>query len=91
MNLNYIKDTKKFNDALHMVQPVFEWEQRLPEQIFKLPFKRIKVFDFDAVMSFSFWNELERLMALSGDSNILMAVLDPHPVNYYYQEFAQYN
>lgn len=42
-------------------------------------------------MSRDFWNELEELIGLSGDPFAIMAVLDPHPVEYYYNEFSQYN
>jgi hypothetical protein len=69
----------------------FYYEERLPNQVFKIPFQNIFACDFDKAMGYSFWSELKRLANLAGDSFILMAVLDPHPVEYYYKEFSQYN
>ena len=86
-----IKDKEQLEEALNLVEKAFDCEKRLPEQVFLVPWQKKCVFDFDKAMGYSFWNELERLVTLSGDSFILMAVLDPHPVNYYYKEFSQYN
>ncbi|WP_160035375.1 hypothetical protein [Paenibacillus sp. An7] len=49
------------------------------------------VLDFDHAMSRHFWSELEELIGFFGDSFAIIAVLDPHPVDYYYNEFSQYN
>lgn len=86
-----IKDKEQFEEALNMAKRAFDYEQRFPEQVFKVPFQKKCVFDFDKAMGYSFWNELERLVTLSDDPFILMAVLDPHPVDYFYKEFSQYN
>jgi len=87
----FIKNKKQFEEALHLVTKMFNYEQRLPNQVYKVPFKKNVVLDFDHAMSRDFWNELEELIGLSGDPFAIMAVLDPHPVDYYYNEFSQYN
>lgn len=87
----FIKDKKQFEEATHWVTKTFNYEQRLPNQVCKVPFQKTVVLDFDHAMSRSFWNELEELMCLSGDSFVIMAVLDPNPVDYYYKEFSRYN
>ncbi|MED4784872.1 hypothetical protein [Brevibacillus choshinensis] len=86
-----ISDKEQFEKALDLVKRAFDYEQRLPEQVFNVPFQKKCVFDFDKTMSYSFWYELERLVNLSNDPFILMAVLDPHPIDYYYNEFSRYN
>ncbi|MFK4305316.1 hypothetical protein ABH892_005501 [Paenibacillus sp. RC254] len=86
-----ISDKEKFEEAVNLVKRAFDHEKRLPEQIFNVPFQKTCVFDFDKAMSYSFWHELERLINLSNDPFILMAVLDPHPVDYFYKEFSRYN
>lgn len=86
-----IQDKKSFREALELVNKTFNCNQRFPDQVFKVPFQRIVVLDFDYVMSKSFWNEIEIFMELIGDSSIIMAVLDPNPVDYYYKEFSHYN
>lgn len=88
---NFMKDKKQFEEALHLVTKMFNYEQRLPNQVYKVPFEKTVVLDFDHAMSRHFWSELEELIGLSGDSFAIMAVLDPHPVDYYYNEFSQYN
>lgn len=86
-----IKDTNDFEAASRLVSNVFYNEERLPNQVFKVPFQKTVVLDFDHAMSRSFWSELEELISLSGDSFVIMAVLDPNPVDYYYNEFSRYN
>ncbi|MDO7908892.1 diadenosine tetraphosphatase [Paenibacillus sp. JX-17] len=86
-----IKDTNDFKVASCLVSNMFYSEERLPNQVFKVPFQKTVVLDFDHAMSRRFWNELEKLIGLSGDTFVIMAVLDPHPVDYYYKEFSRYN
>ena len=74
-----------------MVSNVFCDDERLPNPVFKVSFKNTVAFDFDYAMSYRFWGELEKLTDIFGDSSVIMAVLDPDPVNYYYSEFSQYN
>lgn len=87
----FIQDKKKFEETLYWVTKMFNCEQRLPNQVYKVPFKRKVVIDFDDVMSPDFWIQLEKLIDLSNDSFVMMGVLDPDPVEYYYSEFAYYN
>lgn len=42
-------------------------------------------------MSGEFWNVLQRLANKSEDDFILVGVIDPHPVNYFYKEFRCFN
>jgi len=88
---NFIKDKKQFEEALQLVTKMFNHEQRLPNQVCKVPSERTVVLDFDHAMSRDFWSELEELIDLSSDSFVIMGVLDPHPVDYYYKEFSRYN
>lgn len=87
----FIKDKNDFEETLYCVKQTFHYEQRLPNQVYKVPFQRNVVIDFDDAMSHVFWYELEKWMNVSDDSFVIMAVLDPDPVDYYYKEFSQYN
>ncbi|MCL6458433.1 MAG: hypothetical protein K6T85_10555 [Gorillibacterium sp.] len=87
----FITDKTQFEETQDLITKTFNYEQRLPNQVFKVPFQKTVVLDFDHAMSYRFWNELEQLTELFGDSSVIMAVLDPHPVDYYYNEFSQYN
>lgn len=86
-----VNSKQEYDKLLKLVNKAFYIEKRLPEQVFVVPSGKKCVIDFDKAMGYSFWNELERLVALSNDSFILMAVLDPHPEDYYYEEFSLYN
>ncbi|MCY9764815.1 hypothetical protein M5X06_30685 [Paenibacillus alvei] len=86
-----IDDTYQFEKALRLVSNVFNSEERLPNQVFKVPFQNTVIIDFDHAMSSYFWNELEKLTDKCEDSFVIMAVLEPDPVNYYYKEFSKYN
>ncbi|WIV21078.1 hypothetical protein QPK24_10590 [Paenibacillus polygoni] len=88
---NVIKDKKHFEEALRLVTKMFNYEQRLPNQVYKVPFEKTVVFDFDHALSRHFWSELEELIGFFGDSFAIIAVLDPYPVDYYYNEFSEYN
>ncbi|MEK4056429.1 hypothetical protein MHB84_22945 [Paenibacillus sp. FSL F4-0087] len=86
-----IKSSEEFEKASRLVSKVICVDERLPNPVFKVSFPNKVVFDFDYVMSYQFWDELEKIMDTFGDSSVIMAVLDPDPVNYYYSEFSQYN
>ncbi|CAH1194531.1 hypothetical protein PAECIP111892_01700 [Paenibacillus auburnensis] len=69
----FIKDKKHFEEALHLVTMMFNYEQRLPNQVYKVPFVKTVVLDFDHALSRHFWSELEKLIGMSGDSFAIMA------------------
>lgn len=87
----FITDRKQFEQASSMVEKAFHHTRRLPDQVFKMPVRNRSVCEFDRALSDSFWIELTRLADAAGDSYILMAVLDPNPIEYFFKEFDQYN
>lgn len=86
-----ITDRQQFEQASSMVEKAFHHTRRLPDQVFKMPVRNRSVCEFDRALSDSFWTELTRLADAAGDSCILMAVLDPNPIEYFFKEFDQYN
>ncbi len=86
-----IKEKGEFEEVSRLISNVFYEEKCLPDQVFKSSFRNTVVLDFDHLMSYSFWSELEHLTNIFDESHIITAVLDPHPVNYYYKEFSYYN
>ncbi|MBA8889503.1 hypothetical protein FHW12_003749 [Dokdonella fugitiva] len=63
----------------------------LPDSPFHSRLEHRKFEEFDWAMSADAWASLCSLAARSGDSWILVAVLDPDPVTYYKAEFGYYN
>lgn len=86
-----IFDTDEFLKASQLVSNVVYQEERLPNQVFKAEFRKRVFLEFASTLSGDFWCELERLMDRFDDDFVILGVLDPHPVNYYYKEFARYN
>lgn len=86
-----ISKTKEFEEFQRYIKVTFNSNQRLPEQIFNTSFSGFVFEEFDWAMSADFWNTIQQLAIVSQDSFILSAVLEPHPIDYFYKEFGYYN
>lgn len=86
-----MKDIQQFNESKKMINAAFNTENELPEQVFSQSFKNFKFEEFDWAMDFEFWNTLKQLAFQTKDDFILVAVLDPNPIEYFYKEFKYYN
>ena len=94
MNIKKISIQKKndFEKKLKLINSIFNINQNLPNQVFKKVFSDFVFEEFDWTMSTEFWDSCLKPLALSSqDSHILVAVLNPDPVNYFYQTFGYYN
>lgn len=87
----FMKDIQQFNESKKMINAAFNTENELPEQVFSQSFKDFKFEEFDWAMDFEFWNTLKQLAFQTKDDFILVAVLDPNPIEYFYKEFKYYN
>ncbi|MTH55349.1 hypothetical protein GKZ89_18300 [Bacillus mangrovi] len=93
MDLNsfYIKEEKEFLQYKRAVNDVFITEHNLPDQVFKTPFSSFMFEEFDWCMSDEFWKFIRKTADMTKDPFVLMAVLDPEPITYFYREFHYYN
>jgi hypothetical protein len=91
MRTTTIREKKDFEQLWGLVNSIFKINQRLPDQVFNQNYSHFLFEEFDWAMSADFWDSCIRpLAALSQDTQILVAVLDPDPINYFYREFGYY-
>lgn len=93
MNLNdaIIRTRKQFERGLELVRNVFESDRPLPEQVFREHYGNFLFENFYWAMSSEFWPVLQKLANQSNDHVILMGVLEPEPLDYYYSNFGFFN
>ncbi|MCG5026819.1 MULTISPECIES: hypothetical protein [Geobacillus] len=93
MNLEtlFVREKREFYQLYRTVNDVFFLENRLPKQVFREPFRYFWFEEFDWTMDGDFWTVIQQLSKKMKDEYILTAVLDPHPVEYFYEEFGYYN
>ena len=87
-----IKEHKNFEKFLKLIERVIKVKKNLPEQVFNQQFSNYLFEEFDWSMTSDFWNEvLKELAVASSDKEIIIAVLDPDPIRYFYETFGEYN
>lgn len=89
--ITVIADQHEFEELSQFVNSILKTESLIPEQVFKPIFGEYLFEEFDRTMSDEFWDTLQKLALLSGDSHIVVAVLQPSPTDYFYREFGYYN
>ncbi|MCA0971601.1 hypothetical protein LCM20_13420 [Halobacillus litoralis] len=87
----FIKNKSEFNTLRKRVHEVFNLNEKHPDKVFNQKFSSSKSEEFDWAMSGGFWSQLKSLAALTNDEYILIAIVEPDPVNYFYKEFNYYN
>ncbi|WP_052516608.1 hypothetical protein [Paenibacillus popilliae] len=86
-----IKTDSQFQKVSALAYEIIDCKSRLPGQVFRGPFNQFHFEEFDWAMSEDFWPCLQQIAAKSQDPYMLMGVIEPHPVNYFYQKFGCYN
>ena len=87
----FMRDAKAFVTARTGVEKSFLLKESLPSQVFQSGFNWFAFEEFDWALSNEFWPSIQKLAIASGDSSLLMAVLDPEPEGYFMKEFGYYN
>ena len=86
-----IREKNDFERLLEVINSIFKINYRLPNQVFNSGYCNFLFEEFDWAMSADFWDSFLRPLALaSQDNHILVAVLDPDPVSYFYRKFGYY-
>lgn len=96
MNVNvggvmFLRKKEEFEQSFQIVKEMIENNESLPNQIFKEPLNYFLICDLDKAMGGSFQDELKNLLSVAKDNYLIMGILDPDPVTYYYEEFGYYN
>jgi hypothetical protein len=89
--ISFLSRETEFESWRNLVAGVLNDETRLPESPFTKRFSRYSFEEFDWMLSADCWPVLVNLAKASGDTNILVAVLEPDPVRYFKTEFGVYN
>jgi hypothetical protein len=87
----FIRDTQAFEVGKQEIEKTFLINECLPERVFREDFGWFAFEEFDWAMSGEFWPVIQELAQASGDTSLLMAVLDPEPEDYFKKEFGYYN
>lgn len=87
----FIADEAAFSRLHAGLESAVRPNVRLPKVPFSQPFKVLGFEEFDWVMSGEFWSVLQNFASQSGDQELVFAVLDPDPVNYFKAAFGYYN
>ncbi|MGH6811206.1 MAG: hypothetical protein ACREDM_02315 [Methylocella sp.] len=76
--------------ARQKVESNFHVEGCLPDQVFKRPFRFFLMCQFDTAM-WEFMDTLRKMGSPLTSETVLLSVLDPDPVNYFYEHYHKIN
>ncbi len=80
----------QFPAAMQKVESVFRVEKLLPELVFKRPFRFFLMCQFDIAM-WEFMDTLRKVDSPLTSQTVLLSVLDPDPIKYFYKHFHKIN
>jgi hypothetical protein len=87
-----IREKSDFHEMWKLVNAIFRVGHCMPDQVLNKSFTKFFFEEFDYGMDPLFWNAVIQPLALaSGDTHVLIGILDPDPVNYFYHAFGYYN
>ncbi len=84
-------NNRDFNEAQGLINKAFRRTQQIPNLVFNEKFNQFFFEEFDWAMTPEFWNTIQRLALASNDTDIFLTVLDPDPINYFFDNFGYYN
>jgi hypothetical protein len=88
---NYIVNINEFENLKSLLDRIVIPSCSLPNKVFQETYNNYLFREFDFAMTESFWVEIRELANKINDDSIIMAVLSPDPLNYYYKEFGYFN
>lgn len=86
-----INDPYEFEEAYKLIRSLFNVNERLPELVFNKSFIHFLCEESYFALSGKFWETIQQLSQLSNDDTIIVGLLDPDPVAYFFKEFGFYN
>lgn len=87
MNDNFLT-LDQFHEAMKKIDPVFDVERRLPEQVFKRSYRFHLLSEFDYAMD-DLLKVLQKTRSPLTDETVLFCVLEADPINFFYKEFQK--
>jgi hypothetical protein len=89
--IRFLSSKADFEFWRGLVSSVVNDRVRLPKSPFSKVFIRYSFEEFDWMLSANCWPALVNLAKISNDTKLVMAVLEPDPVQYFRAEFNSYN
>ncbi len=87
----FVRRKEEFHKINELLHEAIDVRKEMPDYVFKKKYKYFKfIYDYEA-FSNEFWDILKNLTLISQDNSIILAVLKPHPEEYYYKYFGYYN
>ncbi|WP_078554455.1 hypothetical protein [Bacillus alkalicellulosilyticus] len=90
-NSFFIKDVNEYLDLKAILEEIIDINKEIPNQVFQKEYRGYLFQQFDNIMSEEFFSTIRGLAEKSNDDYIVIAVLNPHPMDYYYKEFGYFN
>ncbi|TGM12892.1 hypothetical protein EHQ81_13500 [Leptospira selangorensis] len=85
-----IYNREDFDSVWRLVNNAFFLSRRLPEMVFRKLFLYYTFLEFDVAFAKRGWSEMQKLSS-ENTENIILAVIEPDPVEYFRKEFGCYN
>lgn len=83
-----LKEKNTFLEASGLIEEIFNYTSRLPEQVFRHKFNHYRIEEFDWTLTPEFYPFIQKLALSSEDPYILMSVLEPDPIKYFDHHFG---
>ncbi|WCK55593.1 hypothetical protein PP175_06515 [Aneurinibacillus sp. Ricciae_BoGa-3] len=87
----FLIERDEYENLNALVKKVFFVDNHLPNRVFQKDYKHFFFLEFYSAMDETFWDNLKQLAKLTNDKFVLMAVLNPDPLSYYFKEFNYFN
>ncbi|MED3992292.1 hypothetical protein [Priestia aryabhattai] len=87
----FIKDIQDFQSTNKNLKSIFNTNKELPDKVFNQRCDYYLFEEFYWVMCDDFWPTVQYLTKIFNEKEVTVAVLDPHPTDYFYKEFGYFN
>lgn len=87
----YIKDKETYLKYKKIVDECFYTKNELPNQVFKKDYSNFLFEEDYLTMCPEFWNIIKKIAEKTNDDTLILGVLDPDPITYYYKNFGYFN
>jgi hypothetical protein len=87
----FLSTVEEYDAALEQMQKTLHVSKEFPEQVFQDNYGNFLFESIDFTLDPDLWDNLQQLALKSGDEYVLLSVLEPEPLTYYYKEFGYFN
>ena len=88
MNVGFIKAWTDFVDAKALVKRDVDTQETLPNLVLRSKYRFASFDEFDWGLSGPFWMEIRTVAEAAGDTDVLVACLNPDPIENFHKRFG---